>query len=109
MPARAAYAASAVPWFPVVDATAFRKPSTRAMVSDTAWSRSLNDPVGFRVSSFSQMRGPSVPASRTSGVAPSARLRTDASIGTGRSSRNRHSPPGRVAHARRVPCAASAA
>ena len=107
MPARAAYAASAVPWFPVVDATAFRKPSARAIVRETAWRRSLKEPVGFRVSSFSQMRGASVPCSRTSGVPPSARLRTVASGAGGRSSRNRQSPPARDAHALRVPAAAS--
>ena len=109
MPARAAYAASAVPWFPVVDATAFRKPSTRAIVSDTEWSRSLNDPVGFRVSSFSQIRWSPGPCSRTRGVAPSARLRIDASAAGGRTSRNRHSPPARDAQALRVPAAARAA
>ena len=98
-----------MPWFPVVEATAFPKPSARAIVSDTAWSRSLNEPVGFRVSSFSQMRGPSTPSSRTSGVAPSARVRRDASAGGGSSSRNRQSPPAREAQTLRVPAAASAA
>jgi hypothetical protein len=77
IPARAAWAATELARFPVEAQAATLKPSSRALASATDTTRSLNEPVGLRVSSFSHSwPRPSSAArrsARTSGVAPAPR------------------------------------
>ena len=87
-PMNAAWAATEVARFPVDAQAAVVKPSRRALESATDTTRSLNEPVGFRVSSFSHSsRTPSASARRVerrSGVQPAPRS-TGSSPGSGSS------------------------
>ena len=76
-------------------------PEAHALLMATAMARSLNEPLGLHVSSFSSRRIPLHPKAAAgasiSGVSPSPND-TSLSSGTiGRSSRQRPIPPGRCA------------
>jgi hypothetical protein len=77
IPARAAWAATELARLPVEAHAATLKPMARARASATDTTRSLNDPVGFRVSFFSHSSPrPSSAArrsARTRGVYPAPR------------------------------------
>ena len=74
-PARAAYAAALAAVLPVEAQSTARDPVSSAFATATTIPRSLNDPVGFAPSHFSQTSSMPVSRSshseRTSGVAPS--------------------------------------
>ena len=88
MPSAAARAATAFARLPVEEQASVSRPSSWAFAHATATTRSLNECVGFDVSSFSQTSdSPSADASRgagTSGVNPGA-SRGSAGGSTGRS------------------------
>jgi hypothetical protein len=88
IPSAAARAATALARLPVEEQASVRRPSSCAFAQATATTRSLNEWVGFAVSSFSQSSPrPSLAASRgaaTSGVQPGA-SRCSAGAATGSS------------------------
>ena len=74
MPARAAYAAADAAVLPVDAQTTAVAPRASARETATVIPRSLKEPVGFMLSSFSQMSAPSSfdsASACTSGVEPS--------------------------------------
>lgn len=75
-PARAQYAANAVPALPLLSATTRRGASRRASSASITAPRSLNDSVGIRKSSLACTRS----ASGTSGVFPSASVTANAPV-----------------------------
>jgi hypothetical protein len=90
MPARAAAAATALARLPVDGQASVVKPSSRAAARATPTTRSLNEWVGFALSSLThRARIPSALArlsARTSGVQPGSRLGTSRTVlGTGSS------------------------
>jgi hypothetical protein len=90
MPARAAAAATALARLPVDGQASVVKPSSRAAASATATTRSLNEWVGFALSSLTHSaRSPSSRprlCARTSGVQPGSRLGMSRTVlGTGSS------------------------
>ena len=82
-PARAAYAAADAAVFPVDAQTIVCAPSASARVTATVIPRSLNDPVGFAPSHFSQRSTPNRSDRRgagSSGVEPSPSVTTTGTL-----------------------------
>ena len=89
-PARAAYAAADAAVFPVDAQITVSAPSRTAAETAHVMPRSLNDPVGFAPSSFSQTSAPTRSDSRgasTSGVEPSPSDTTGSPAANGSRSR----------------------
>ena len=92
-PARAAYAAADAAVFPVEAQSTAVAPSSIAFATATTIPRSLNEPVGFAPSTFSQISSMPVSRSsagaRTSGVSPSPSVKRGVLAVTGRCARYR--------------------
>src|SRR5206468_10873665 len=88
LPALSAYAAADAAVFPVDAQITIRAPASSALATATTMPRSLNEPVGFWPSTFSQISGTPVSRSseraRTSGVPPSPSVRRGVRSLTGR-------------------------
>src|SRR5215207_6070862 len=104
MPALAAYAAAAAPALPdELDAISLA-PSCFAMVTAEEASRSLNDQVGLRDSSFTQTSPSPSAGTGSSGVSPSP-SETASPAAAGRNASQRHSDRGFVGgRSRSRPC-----